>query len=351
MFILQDTPSIWVPIHAIRKGLGLSILLTSFAVLLIPVIKIVAAGLYRVQLNNATTNVRALGDTSIVDSLEHAFNNSKGMTFDIEAAVVTASEFTEWAMIPKFNIPVQLGILSNLVFSNLTDIDDLQIEGADLSTAEVSLNVPVILVDISCTPATMIPMLRGYAPCRKSGDMTWDFEFYCDNACKLILHPGRSPLRIPEGNCRSTCYKLSNRFIGSTNIDLHHDYKVLLVDFSPIQHWVGNRTALPPDWLLGPDISNVSLPTIRAASCHTTLTRITVDATFVRKFFADWSFISFDASPIARGQPYPNPPPPFWMTPPASKSAFARGGSADASPDRPGTLDSPGRYGGIEMGD
>lgn len=339
LFILQDTPSIWVPIRAIRKGLGLSVLLTSFAVLLIPVIKIVAAGLYRVQLNNATTNVRALMDTSIVDSLEHVFNNSKGLTFDTEAAVVTASEFTEWAMIPKFNIPVQLGILSNLVFSNLTDIDDLQIEGADLSTAEVSLNVPAISVDVSCTPASMIPMLRGYAPCRKTGDMTWDFEFYCDAACKQILHPGRSPLRIPEGNSRSTCYKPSNRFIGSTNIDLHHDYKVLLADFSPIQHWVGNRTALPPDWLLGPDIFNVSLPTIRAASCHTTLTRITVNATFARKSPAHWSPISFDASTIARGQPYPNPP--LWMTPPASESAFARGGSADASPDRPGALDSP----------
>ncbi|GME63571.1 uncharacterized protein LTHEOB_3958 [Neofusicoccum parvum] len=361
LFNLRDAYSILLPFHAIRNGLGFAVAASSFVILVIPAIKIVAAGLYNVQLVQTTHNIQPLVDLSIVDHLQDTFSlpidtentidyEGKNLTLDLTANIQTASQFTEWAMNPDFNIPVQSGILENLVFSNLTSIGDFDAEDEDISTGEITVNVPAIAVDVTCKTATM-GLIANWEN-STCAEPYFDFYFYCDNAaCNQTMNVTESDYytQYLSGSSQSPCTNATNRFKGLTFQRYDLGYQVLLGDFGPITTYLKNNTFVNEtgQTVVEPGMFNTTtLPTIRAAVCYTNLTRVTVDTTFARKSSSSttnttlpsWNPIRFDRATLARGARYANAP--YWISPLAKTTAWGHYDQYDVSTDTPGMLDS-----------
>ncbi|EOD49093.1 hypothetical protein UCRNP2_4147 [Neofusicoccum parvum UCRNP2] len=322
---------------------------------------IVAAGLYNVQLVQTTHNIQPLVDLSIVDHLQDTFSlpidtentidyEGKNLTLDLTANIQTASQFTEWAMNPDFNIPVQSGILENLVFSNLTSIGDFDAEDEDISTGEITVNVPAIAVDVTCKTATM-GLIANWEN-STCAEPYFDFYFYCDNAaCNQTMNVTESDYytQYLSGSSQSPCTNATNRFKGLTFQRYDLGYQVLLGDFGPITTYLKNNTFVNEtgQTVVEPGMFNTTtLPTIRAAVCYTNLTRVTVDTTFARKSSSSttnttlpsWNPIRFDRATLARGARYANAP--YWISPLAKTTAWGHYDQYDVSTDTPGMLDS-----------
>ncbi|GME23405.1 uncharacterized protein LTHEOB_3958 [Neofusicoccum parvum] len=361
LFNLRDAYSILLPFHAIRNGLGFAVAASSFVILVIPAIKIVAAGLYNVQLVQTTHNIQPLVDLSIVDHLQDTFSlpidtentidyEGKNLTLDLTANIQTASQFTEWAMNPDFNIPVQSGILENLVFSNLTSIGDFDAEDEDISTGEITVNVPAIAVDVTCKTATM-GLIANWEN-STCAEPYFDFYFYCDNAaCNQTMNVTESDYytQYLSGSSQSPCTNATNRFKGLTFQRYDLGYQVLLGDFGPITTYLKNNTFVNETGQTVVEsgmFNTTTLPNIRAAVCYTNLTRVTVDTTFARKSSSSttnttlpsWNPIRFDRATLARGARYANAP--YWISPLAKTTAWGHYDQYDASMDTPGMLDS-----------
>ncbi|EKG20296.1 hypothetical protein MPH_02414 [Macrophomina phaseolina MS6] len=371
LFNVRDSPSVWDPYRAIRNGFGIAVAASSFAILLIPAIKIVAAGLHGVQLVQKAHSIQPLIDMSFVDHLQDTFSlpvdksaesysyltaQESIFTLDIEANIQSASQYTEWSMNPDFDIPVRSGILDNLVFANLTDIGDFHVEDSDLSSAEITVNVPAIAVDVACKYAPM-GISASYQNCSR-GEPYFTFYGHCETAAC------NSTMNVTSDNDYSTlflgaysqapCQNFTNRFQGLTFLRYDMGYQVVFGDFQPIQRYVANTTFMNDTRTLPATASmfNItSLPTVFAAVCYSNLTHVTVDTTFSRKSSSSsntntttnvpsaWSPIRYDAATIKNISQIPNAP--YWLAPLAKKKAWDHYNQYDITSDSPGQLDSP----------
>lgn len=357
-FNIRDAPSIWAPLRALRKGLGFAVAASSFAVLIIPAIKIVAAGLHTVLLVQKSYHVHPLLDLSFVSHIEDTFSlpvdglprqmgyeeyYSITMTIDLQGDIQSTSQFTEWTMNPDFNIPVRSGIIQNLVFSNLTSSGS-HVEASDLSSIEITANVPAIAVDVRCKYASMgvAVELRECSP----GTPFFGFQGYCDNAaCNSTMNvTSGSANRFLQGVSQGSCTNGNNPFQGSTFLRSDRGYEVLLGDYQSIQHYIVNNTFInvTKEGPISPGMLNVtSLPTIYAVVCYSNLTKVTVDTTFAREssISNSWNPIRFDATTLRNTSDIREAP--YWIAPLSKRKYWQRGSQYDQSTTPPGMLDSP----------
>ncbi|KAF4307058.1 hypothetical protein GTA08_BOTSDO05533 [Botryosphaeria dothidea] len=368
LFNLRDAPSIWAPLRAINNGLGIAVAASSFAILLIPAIKIVAAGLYNVKLVQTSHTVQPLIDMSFVDHLQDTFPlpvdrsaesysyitaEQSNFTLDIDANVQSASQYTEWTMNPDFDIPVRSGILENLVFSNLTSIGNFELGGADLSSGEITVNVPAVSVEVTCKYADL-GFSAYYQNCTR-GEPYFTFYAHCERAaCNSTMNVTTdSGGYFLDGDSAAPCHNGSNRFQGKTYIRYDMGYQVLLGDFQSVQGYITNTTFMNDTETLPVDASmfNItSLPSVYATVCYSNLTRVTVDTTFSHRSSSSsttstnttsssWNPIRFDPNSIRPTSPITDLP--YWLAPLAKDKAWDHFNQYDQATDSPGLLDSP----------
>lgn len=297
---LRDVPTPMVPFRATKaSSYGFSVTASSIAILLIPVIKIVAAGLYGVALSTSTQQVNPLVDTSLVTNLESTYDLG-----DSYLNVQRASQFAEWARTPSLNVPQRAGILENIVFSNLTNVGKLNSE-VDLSNSTLDLQVPAISVDVECTDIDM-SFSAQYLDTRDC----WTFTTDCQTeACKTKIPQDDRASYLLNGRGGS-CSDDQERYVGVTGFG-PSDYRVIIADYGSIIGPIANITPwgttknyssynLVSGWPV-PSVLNVSLPTVRATSCSLALTRITVNTTYAHNpQDSTWTPARFDRTTIAR---------------------------------------------------
>ncbi|KAK8189707.1 hypothetical protein BKA81DRAFT_382402 [Phyllosticta paracitricarpa] len=362
---IGDAPSVLAPFRAVKNRLGLTVAASSFVILFIPAIKIVAAGLYNVQLVQSSQSINPLIDMSFVNHLQDTFSlgvdtsaesysafdsMAANLTMDLQANIQTASQFTEWTMYPDFNIPVQAGILDNLVFSNLTSIGDVD---AELSSAsEVTVNVPAIAVDVTCKFADL--GISAYRYNCSDGSPYFLFYGHCNTAaCNATMNvtednESSNLFSFSSGfQSQSYCDSRARRYQGLTFLRYDLGYQVLLGDLGPAQGYIANvtdfgNTTRP----VTADTFNItSLPTILAAVCYSNISQVSVDATYSRKSTSSntttssWNPIKYDRHTIQKTKQIKDAP--YWLAPLAKTKATDHYNQYDMSTDTPGLLDSP----------
>ncbi|KAL0260208.1 hypothetical protein SLS55_003892 [Diplodia seriata] len=326
---LRDVPNIMVPLRAAQvSSYGFSVTASSIAILLIPVIKIVAAGLYSVTLATTTEQVQPSIDTSIVSNLES--------TYDLGGSYLSvqrASQFAEWSRTPSFNVPRRAGILDNLVFSNITSPGHLR-DDIDLTNSTIDVEVPAISVDVNCTDADM----SIWAQYTDSTDC-WTFHADCaSQQCKDLIpvddEPGTYYL---DGNSGGSCPGSNDTFVGMTAFG-PSAYRVLLADYTSVKQQPFTNTTpwgttkayksynLTTGFLLAPDALTVALPTLRAVSCALSLAEVSVRTTYAYSApSSTWTPRAYDPHSIAPVRAYnASASLPSWLRP----YAYASNGSA-----------------------
>ncbi|KAK7531972.1 uncharacterized protein J3D65DRAFT_635369 [Phyllosticta citribraziliensis] len=363
---LSSAPSVLAPFRAVKNRLGLTVAASSFVILFIPAIKIVAAGLYGVALVQRSQSIDALVDMTFVDHVQDTFGlavdtaaqsysvydrMAANLSMDLQANIQTASQFTEWTMYPDFNIPVQAGILDNLVFSNLTSVS----VDSDLSAAaEVTVNVPAIAVDVTCKSADV--GVSAYRQNCSDGSPYFTFYGHCATAaCNATMNMTDSGTGYISFTSRfqseSSCDGRHNRYQGSTFLRYDMGYQVILGDLGPAQGYVANvsdfgNTTVPVEAAM---FNVSSLPTIRAAVCYSNFSVVRVDATYSRRSSTSggnstassqsWNPIRYDRASLRTTQQIDNPP--YWLAPLAKTKATDHFNQYDVSTDTPGLLDAP----------
>ncbi|KAL1627146.1 Calmodulin [Neofusicoccum ribis] len=341
---LRDVPSFMVPITASKaSAYGFSVTASSIAILLIPVVKIVAAGLYGVTLSTAVKDVQPMVDTSIVTHLESTYGLG-----DSYLNVQRASQFAEWSRTPSLNVPQRAGILENLVFSNLTGLEDLD-GNMDLTNSTIDLKVPAISVDVNCTNAYM-----GLDTTYIDSQDCWTFTTKCETEeCKTLIPSGSNddPAASQISGSGGSCSGVDMRYAGTT-IFGPSDYRVILADWTTIKGPFTNttpwgRTKNYDDYnltsgFMTPSVLNVTLPTVRAVSCSLALHRLTVNTTYA--FSASdrtWNPTTFDRATLANRSSLNASALPSFLRPYAtSANGTALLDFADITTNRPGRLQS-----------
>lgn len=132
-------------LQSTRQTVGFAVVASSMVLILFPVIKIAAAGLYGTTLSSGQRDISIQLDSSLPELLESTKSASD--------ASESAGNFAEWTTNTASDSRERPGILDNLVFSNiswLTNHDDSLTTPGDA----VELTVPAILVDVNCTGLT-----------------------------------------------------------------------------------------------------------------------------------------------------------------------------------------------------
>ncbi|KAK8202349.1 hypothetical protein IWZ01DRAFT_443082 [Phyllosticta capitalensis] len=360
LFSFSDAPSVLAPFRAIKNRLGLTVAASSFVILFIPAIKIVAAGLYNVQLVQRTAPVAPLVDLSFIDHLENTF----GLVTDTAAeGYSTAAQFTEWTLYPDFAIPVQAGILDNLVFSNVTSMGELlsisnSSSDVDLSAATITLTVPAIAVNVSCHAADL--GISAYRENCTNGEPYFDFYGHCETAaCNATMNVtadssyGTYFSFKSDFSSQAPCSSRANRYHGSTSLRYDLGYEILLGDLGDAQGYIANTSEFGNVTRpVTADLFNISsLPTVLAAVCYSNFSRVDVSTTFSRRASSSstntatssstttsWHPISYAPASLRTISALPNAP--WWLAPPAATKAWDHFNQYDSSTDTPGLLDS-----------
>lgn len=378
LFNLRDVPSIWMPFRAVKNHFGSAVLASSFAILLVPPLKIITAGLYRVSLVQVEEPIRTELDVSLMDNLigalkyvDHELDSDPKWGLGPNAISQSASQYAEWALDPHFNIPTRSGILENLVFSNITALSGFVGDEESISGGEITVRVPAIAVDVECNTAA-VALYGNYRNCSESGQPWIKFNFACSTEdCDSTINgtsPTLSTLSI-ESKSEHCSWKIAqSRFAGKTYVDSDFGYQVLLTDWGDAVGHVANKTEIPISFqngpfpnppidaaiwpeafnytlaynttepvnveyvLLEPVMFNISLPELRAVKCYSNLSRITVETTFTRKkdtgwnntMLSSWSPLQYDTLSIKYETQYDGSKFPYWLAPYAGEKAWIK---------------------------
>lgn len=168
---IRDTPFFWLHQHGFRSQNSYALVASSLCFLMIPGIKLVAAGLYKVELSQTTLNVTAVFDTSLA---VHINDNSSIPTYSSGSFSERVAELAEWAMIAEWRLSERVGALENLVFTNLTDVGT-NIAANVATGAELVAAVPAVEVDVNCSEIA-VDLVGTYQ------NDAWTYSFQCSTA-------------------------------------------------------------------------------------------------------------------------------------------------------------------------
>lgn len=318
-------------------GINLALIVSSLNSLIIPALKIVAAGLYVTTNARRTEQLNITLDQSLVMNLPDTFNLSQ-----TSATIKKACQYAEWETDPSFELPIRSGIIDNLVFSNITQVsgtadDQLPSDGI------IEARVPAILVDVHCEPipTQAFNLSISYSPNRTtttvSAEPSWSFEWYCgtqnchdsfnkSEISSSVFDEGATPLSY-QGK---VAFQGDHVSVSGPPALINWPYLLHLADYSSLSQPFMNKTRVgtveEPVWAEARSL-NVSLPTIRATACYRNLTAVTVSATYIRPRRAQmggqdillpWRVSSFNASSIVHESSYPRLQP-NWFAPPIPK--------------------------------
>ncbi|ETI28804.1 hypothetical protein G647_01256 [Cladophialophora carrionii CBS 160.54] len=341
-WVSGDTVFFWSPTRPKTDQVLFTLVTSAVILLAVPVVKLIAAGLYDARPSLSEEIVAFQADTTLPDTVASIWNVS-----DFSAVVKRASEFTEWTTIPGFNVPQQPGIINNIVLSNITSVV-LSPTSSDQTESKLNVRVPAIAVDVKCTPLPSSAFNLSATYSSLSG--SWTFTWYCKSApCSTLLNQTvqvqQSTVSKAHGLSPPYPYQGSS-FVQNPDFDTNQSmgnaylplivntaFNVILADVSALirpydsiqnaslMEMPGNSTSNTM-WV-GDDTFSFPLPTVRALSCTRELSLVQVNATYARtskivvgdaETILPWSPVSVDLSSVTHERAYPTMQP-YWFAP------------------------------------
>lgn len=308
-------------------------------ILIIPAMKLVAAGLFSPVNTQVVDPVSVQIDTSMTTHLENMHLEQLASNHSINKVPVIkrACDFAEWETNPVFNLRPRPGIVGNLVLDNLTAVVGTK---NDISGGVIEARVPAIAVDIHCEP---IPSSDVNLSISRGFDDTVTFSWACKTKrCdkfnslsnglfaqtaffgEIPSYFGQvgfdlldgSGLRESDGVPASeSVYSMYIADLTSLGGSIHS-----FRNMTPLSGFSDDSTTL---WAT-PDTLNVTLPPLVATHCRRNLTIVDVNATFTRPtavaiesgaHLLPWRPISVDVDSIQYVRPYPDIQPEYFQPP------------------------------------
>ncbi|KAL5358714.1 hypothetical protein BJX96DRAFT_49740 [Aspergillus floccosus] len=296
--------------------------------LIIPAMKLVAAGLFSPISTEVVDVMSVQMDTSMTTHLENMHLEDPSNSSII---IKQACDFAEWETNPVFGLRPRPGIVGNLVLDNLTAVVGTK---NDISDGVIEARVSAIAVDIQCEP---IPSSAFNLSIRLAGDgegmyLTWGCtaepcsgRSFGDDylGSEFPSYLGQVSLKTPD---EWHGYESDGLPASGT------EYSIFLADLTSLGgsiHSFRNMTPLPygddgTTFWATPDTLNVTLPTAIATSCRRNLTIVDVNATFARPTpvaietdapLLPWRPVSVDVESIQYIRPYPDVQPEYFQPP------------------------------------
>lgn len=260
-----------------KHNLGFTVVASSLTLVIFPIIKIFAAGLYTSSKTGYRRDISIALDTGLPESLEQL-----SIGFD---PVNIASRFAEWMRNPTFNLRERPGTLDRLIFSDMTGLVDGF--GNKIAPGDaVELRVPAILVDVNCT----------------------------------VLNHDISKAAVENISFElNTNYKYS----GITLSPDPNNFQVFIVEMETVKSLVQNATHAHVPWSTIFDQSHldVSAITVGAVTCSTGINMVEVNTNFTQPTgrglgyavtVLAWSPTQFDRRSMKPMREYQNPYPSSW---------------------------------------
>ncbi|KAL1389128.1 hypothetical protein HDK64DRAFT_328336 [Phyllosticta capitalensis] len=268
----------------LRKGF--SQLASTTAVLLMPLLKVVAAGLYSVKLSTTSFDIQPLVDTSLVTHFDFVNSFLENQLNDEIRS--DAAQLVEWSQIPQFSDYSRPGTLENLLFSNLTDTA-LDPAVVNLTGSRATLRAPAISIDITNTQKIISPFIV-------EGE---------DSGCWSLLHEYCSDEEFFVGPS-SDCFQNQTKFVGMwmpISAEDYASFRTCLVDNSNWAGPVSNTTPITVGEPLPAGAFNVSSPRLMVFNGTVNLTRVFADVTYAHDG-KSWIPITFDPSSVEIDEQY-----------------------------------------------
>lgn len=147
---VRDSPFFWLHRHGLRPKHSWALIASALCFFMIPGIKLVAAGLYDVEMFQTVMNMSS-GIQLDASLTAHLNDNSSTPSYYSTTFSERVSTLTEWDMIDDWQLPKRVGALGNLVFAEITDVSIEHYMSA-LKEGEVVAHVPAVEVEINCSP-------------------------------------------------------------------------------------------------------------------------------------------------------------------------------------------------------
>ncbi|KAE8152194.1 hypothetical protein BDV25DRAFT_170703 [Aspergillus avenaceus] len=296
--------------------------------LIIPAMKLVAAGLFSPMNTRVVDLVSVQIDTSITTHVENLLNNGSGPPISTQPVVKRACDLAEWETNPVFGLRPRPGVVGNLVMDNLTAV----VGGKNnIPGSVIEARVPAIAVDIQCEPipSSDLHLLLGRAGDGESMSFTWTCT--TDRCSGRDFYAGTLGTEIPS-YCGQVSLWRPSEWHGYDSDGLPAsgtEYSMFIADLTSLGgsiHSFRNMTPIPSgdEIRATPNTLNVTLPTIVATKCRRNLTIVNVNTTFTRPTpvaleigapLAPWRPVSVDLESIQYARPIPDIQPEYFQPP------------------------------------
>ncbi|KAK8190621.1 uncharacterized protein BKA78DRAFT_296805 [Phyllosticta capitalensis] len=287
---------IWNSHRSPLIGNGFSQLSTATAVLLMPALKIIAAGLYTVNLSTEKIPIQPFMDTSLITHFDYVRTYLENQLND--EVSISAARLVEWSQFPQFSNISRPGTLQNLLFSNLTDIG-LGSGMANLTESRVALRAPAISIDVAYQKLQDQFIVQD-----KNASGCWSIMSAHCNYDNITFVVGPS----------AQCSENHPYFVGMWmpiwevhEIDYESNYgkfRTCLVNNSNWASPIRNITPIDVGESLPAEPFNVSTPKPMIITGTVNLTRVFVNVTYAHAHGDTWTPISFDQSSIEVEEQY-----------------------------------------------
>ncbi|KAL1389129.1 hypothetical protein HDK64DRAFT_328342 [Phyllosticta capitalensis] len=261
--------------------IGLSRTISTSAILLLPILKVVASGLYSLIPVETARSIQPRVDSSLVTQPTHFWEESIANTSDTSMGVLFRSLLMTQLTSMRSN--ARPGILDNLLLSDLTY--DLDCETtAGLANVKMHTRVPAISIDVS----VQIEAAQLYVQNASVEDDLGCWRIGVWN-CPDMFGPTVGP--------SETCVKQHNRFYGQADYT-EGAFTLCLAHLPEIFGPVGNTTSIVLDKKLDPGDLNVSFPQVSSIRSWVNLTQVYVNTTYECTIRNIWTPIEYDRSTI-----------------------------------------------------
>ncbi|KAL4876182.1 hypothetical protein BJY04DRAFT_231893 [Aspergillus karnatakaensis] len=294
--------------------INIALVASAAYVLLIPATKLVAAGLYTPTNTQIVEQVVIQVNTSLPIHLEHTFNTSISVA---EPFIKRACNFAEWESMPNVGIRSRTGIVGNLVLSELKTV----VGKVTTPDGTIKARVPAIAVDVRCKPISDFNLSVTIAT-----DGNHTFSWHCvSERCNQAIKPAPASVPSLTTSNYSRIPSYSGRVGKGYQGDADAGYWMYIGDYSSLGGSYDSFKNLTPlsRWAK-PGLFNVTLPTMRAASCNRNLSLVHVNTTFTRPSQATisggtellpWRPVSVDDESISYERPYQEVQPIYFHPP------------------------------------
>ncbi|KAK8240898.1 hypothetical protein IWZ00DRAFT_533210 [Phyllosticta capitalensis] len=264
----------------IRRHHELSQIASKTAVLLFPILKIIAAGLYGVHSSEVVDQSSFSVDASLTTHAIPAFLDLESQD-NYRFISDQAFQYTQWTQGQAFDIVAKSGNVGHLVLSDLSDVGS---SGAprNKTGSTVTIRVPAISIDVAYKKLDE-PLL--FVVSWSPSDPCWLLtnETFCDISIQTGLF----------ANCSKNQAKYAGNFMPDNDT-----FNFCLADISNFVGPVSNATPIMYNEPIKPEVFNISYPQFFLFSGSVKVTRVHVDTVYAYNKDHSWTPIGYNTSTI-----------------------------------------------------